>query len=307
VLGDSASVGSLTGTTYGHWPGELLPDITSVLEDIVSEETSIQIAVRGNNTALKYDLLQKLQEGLQTKQDLPENTAARTRENWGMLSKIAEIEKIDLKEVNLVSHVRNGAKWTDPIVREWVDKLVRVAAIPDYLFILLGSNDFCREIRSVDLWAKDIEKHLERLTSRLKGTKIYITNVPDFRQWRSIDVGLHVSHRITLDVNETLDLGVMGKNKVKLKKTVLFNERLNLNPVRKRLCKNLYMGEDIILKMVSLFNSSLNDLAEKFQGNNVRIIDLFPMDIDPEDLAVDGFHLNKEGQRKLSLHLREAL
>ncbi len=266
VYGDSLSTGVLSNTTLG--------------KDV------------DNSLALQLVDYAKEQEfnatGFQSSLSNPELAAATTVDAYGLRASFAAKSGVTAPEVGVVSFAKFGGKARDlpHMLAAWENmEKSTVPKKPEYIYIMLGGNDFCSDF-TVDDIVKDLKEQSKAIHKDAPDAQIVISPSPPIDQLAAID----------FTYGPTL-ANVTG-------------EELSCRKFREKLCKRVYEDPAAVKERITAINKGIQSAADELKADGAKVVfvsEMLQWQIKPEELAVDCFHPSALGQQTIGGFVKAAL
>jgi len=177
-----------------------------------------------------------------------------------------------------LSHLTEGSQ------EKWNKKL------PDFIWILIGANDFCAEKLSASLppyrLRKNIEKTIQKIDQLSPTTKVILVALPKIDKLYNLSKDEIAFHSFTRDIS-----------------CKQIREKAN---ACQTLTTELSLKDQAIRRiLLNEYKYALNSLSLQFAGKVFTLNDLAEFDYTKSDLAVDCFHANEKGQQRIADYLSD--
>lgn len=222
--------------------------------------------------------------------------AYRLQEQFGRTLKVANVAESGAESKDLKAQIGRLLKFS----RDHLD-----GDMPDYSTLLIGGNDVCTRRRenwedsmtAVDELYADVEEVVETVLGGSDNSRMLIAALPQIEALQA--VGQDASLRLVSKITAAIIPGL---------KPISTCRQFWEGP-GKSLCDNIFnerdpLKRDLIRQKVVEYNEALMDLVDKkreLYGDRIRF-SLAPIEsaFNKDDLAMDCFHPNVNGQNRLS-------
>lgn len=266
VYGDSLSTGVLANTQLGVNPDNSL---SLQLVDYVKQQEYNAVGFQSNLANLNL-------------------AASSTVEPYGIRASVAAESGVTAPEVGLISFAKFGAKARDlpAMFNRWkLENQNTITKKPEYIFIMLGGNDFCSDF-TVEEILKDYTEQTNAIHQDAPDAQIIIAPSPPIDQLPAIDFTYGPALQ-----------GVIG-------------EELTCRKFRDNLCAKVNLDAQTVTTRIKAINTGIQAQANALAAAGAKVVfvdGILSWQIKPEELAVDCFHPSQAGQVAIGNYVKAAL
>lgn len=266
VYGDSLSTGIMANTILGKNPDSSL---ALQLADYLKEQEFNALGFQGNLSNL----------------DL---AAASTVKPYGVRASVGGLSGVTAAEVGIISFAKFGAKARDlaAMFNRWkLENIETIQKKPEYIFVMLGGNDFCSDF-TVEEILTDFVEQTNAIHQDAPDAEIIIAPAPPANQLAAIDF----TYGAAL--------------------TAITGEELSCRKFRENLCKRIYDEPADVLARVQGINAGIQAQANALAAAGAKVVfveEILNWQIKPEDLGLDCFHPSALGQEMIGNYVKAAI
>ncbi len=244
------------------------------------------------DTSIGQQLGKLLSQGATDKEEAqkilsnPELAASTTTAPYGIRAAIAATRQLKPEDIDVVSLARFGAKAED--MEEMQSDLNAQLApsqgrLPQYIFIMLGGNDFCSEETPADFRTR-YQERVMAVHDQYPNAHYIIAPVPPVDQLAAID----------FDYGPAVP-GLGGSS-------------LSCQSLRQRSCSMIYRPD--AAQRIKEINQAVSDATAALTATGARVdfageVSQWP--IQAEQLAIDCFHPSEKGQEAIGQYVGRAI
>lgn len=296
LIGDSISTGVFASTDLGSWPKNLDHYFAKVFSRMVKDHSGSKFAKEFTEVAHSVNDEQE-----------QANRAISTEEAWGLRHTLAIANQLEDKDVDVFLSARFGAQLADaPKLLETLaqdyEKSVSKGFHASHVILMLGANNFCAGFKREGI-ERDLDAAINGVVKLHPGSRIVVASVPPVTALRDFDY----RYRVNIELSQKTKF-LNGKEHT-IKQKFPINEGVSTDDMRHHYCAPIEAkSAEEDLALLNRIVAEVTAAWAKKPGVDIVLADgIATMQLTKDDIAFDGFHPNRKGQKLIAKVLGEAM